>query len=149
MAFDANVLRKTGTLLLALIAVLFFLSAYSASHDTSVVMQHHTDQQPAPEITAPTNLAETAANNAVSDATALADMHLFAYLQFGDFVELPGTFGSTPHYSPGWHLAWIDVLHHGHVSRLYHLTNNHDHEDRFVVTCDTANGSTSEWHPLY
>jgi hypothetical protein len=76
-------------------------------------------------------------------------MHVFAYLQFGDFAELAHTFGSTPHYAPSWHLAWVDVVQHGHVTRIYHLTNKHDHQERFVAACDTGSGATSHWQELY
>ena len=62
-----------------------------------------------------------------------ADMHTFAVVQFGRFLDVPDTFGSTPHYSPVWHLAWLDVVRNGHVIRIYHLTNKHDREERLVA----------------
>jgi hypothetical protein len=149
MAIRHNMIRTAGILALALAAGLFFLSAYTPSHETAIVSdQHNQHNNHSTDVTVtPPHLADTVAD-AANDLQALADMHTFAVLQFGNFVDVPDTFGSTSHYSPVWHLAWLDVVQNGHAIRIYHLTNKHDHEERLVVACDTADGSFTEWESM-
>src|SRR5438067_5926579 len=134
MATHHNIIRTAGILVLALTAALFFLSAYTPSHETAIIAnQHdHHNHHAADGAATPPHFADSVAD-AANDLQALADMHTFAVVQFGRFLDVPDTFGSTPHYSPVWHLAWLDVVRNGHVIRIYHLTNKHDHEERLVA----------------
>lgn len=139
MTAHYNMIRKASVLLLALIAGFFFLSAYGPSHHESP--DGHAAAGPA-------HLADAVAD-AAGDVEALADMHAFVALHLGEFVDVSDSFGSTPHYSDDWRLAWITVVHDGHIMRIYHLTNKHNHDDRLVAASDVTDGSATGWQPLH
>jgi len=79
------------------------------------------------------------------DPVALTAMCRYAALHLGDFDVLPDTFGGTPHWSPNWHLHWVDVRHGEHLVRIYHATGKHQAHLHYTMMYDDESTRSTDW----
>jgi hypothetical protein len=83
------------------------------------------------------------------DQAAIAEMSLFAAHRYNGATQRPGTFGASPEWSHEWELRWIDYDTSGHIVRLYHLTNKHDADIRYLSASDHEHGHYGDWQPAH
>jgi len=80
---------------------------------------------------------------------ALADMHAYATHHLGEVTELPDTYGEADHWAHDWELRWIDYEVSGHVVRVYHAINKHDHDVRFASSWDIHQERYHDWVEIH
>lgn len=132
-----NKLRLGRVIALAFVAALFFLSAYVIPSHTADVADRNTEAA---------HLADGVLDAAHAQQ-AHSDMEVYASLYFGNFTEVPDTFGGT-RWSDRWDLHWLQIEHDGHTSWLYHLTDRHDNNHRLLSVSDDHGDTWTGWSNL-
>lgn len=132
-----NIIRALTLIALAFVVALFFLGAHPslqhATHDTDHHDSHH---------------VASGIEHADHELDAHADMLAFAAIHFGDFVEVPDTFGGSSRWNPDYDLHWMQIEHDGHVAQLYHLSSKHEDGQRLINLWDSADHSWTGWNPM-
>lgn len=81
------------------------------------------------------------AHVAFTDMSAHAVHHLRGIPLHEDALE------TNPEWTPDWELHTVDVIHNGHLLRIYHAMNRHNPDIRFVAIWDTENSIATAWEP--
>lgn len=134
-----HIIRNLTLVALAFVAALFFLGAQSS-------LQHAT--HPADHDSHDPHHVAQAIEHAGHELQAHTDMEVFAAIHYGNFVEVPDTFGGTTEWDPDYDLHWMQIDHDGHVALLYHLSSKHDDGHRLVNLWDSNDHSWTGWNSM-
>jgi len=131
-----HIIRNLTIVALAFVVALFFLGAQpSLQHAT-----HPADHDP--------HHVASAIAQVDNELEAHSDMEAFAAIHFGNFVEVPDTFGGTSQWHPDYDLHWLQIEHDGHVAMLYHLSSKRENGHRLVNVWDSSDHSWTGWNVL-
>jgi len=80
------------------------------------------------------------------DDVAVADMLHHAATHLDTAGAIPDSYVALPSWKPSWELRWMDFHHGDHAVRLYHATDHHHPETRFVIAVDdTEHDVVQHW----